>query len=141
MEENYLSLFLGKSETREIKRVVRCQPMKADEPVVAFRFSEKEGMVDLQNVTAMAYSLKLTQVIIPASNSMNATGEATAIYYRVPAVAQLQLLKGKEELLALQTIVPQLGETKRFPVDVIANEGLLLEFYPQYGSLKSIRKK
>jgi hypothetical protein len=141
MEKNYLSLFMGKSETREIKKLVRCLPLKADESVVAFRFSEKEGIVDPKNVSAIAYFLKLTDVVVPASNSIQTTGEALAIYYRVPAVAQLQLLKGKEELLSLQTIVPQLGETKRFPIDVIVNEGLKLEFYPQFGSLKSVQKK
>lgn len=141
MEKNYLSLFMGKSETREIKKLVRCLPLKADESVVAFRFSEKEGIVDPKNVSAIAYFLKLTDVVVPASNSIQTTGEALAIYYRVPAVAQLQLLKGKEELFSLQTIVPQLGETKRFPIDVIVNEGLKLEFYPQFGSLKNVQKK
>jgi hypothetical protein len=141
MEKNYLSLFMGKSETREVKRVVTCMPGKADEQVVAFRFSEKEGLTDPKNVAAIAYFLKMTNVVVAASNTMDASGEAKAIYYRVPAIAQLQLLKGKEELISLQTIVPQLGETKRFPIDIIANEGLILEFYPQFGSLKSVRKK
>lgn len=44
METNYLSLFIGKKETRKVKEVVTCMPVKADEPVVAFRFSEKEGL-------------------------------------------------------------------------------------------------
>ena len=50
-------------------------------------------------------------------------------------------MKGKEEIMSFRTIVPQLGEVKKFPVDVISNEGLTLEFYSQFGSLKSVKRK
>lgn len=141
MEANYLSLFMGKKESRKVKRVVTCIPGKADEPVLAFRFSEKEGVTDPKNVSAAAYFLKVADVVVPASNPVAGETNASAIYYRVPAVGELQLLKGKEEVMSFRTIVPQLGEMKKFPVDVISNEGLMLEFYPQFGSLKSVKKK
>ncbi|MDE5610556.1 MAG: DUF4831 family protein, partial [Odoribacter sp.] len=79
--------------------------------------------------------------IVPVSKSLAEGDNASAIFYRVPAVGELQLLKGKEKIISFQVIVPQLGEVKRFPVDVISNEGLMLEFYPYSGALKSIRKK
>lgn len=141
MEANYLSLFMGKKVVRQVKQVVTCTPEKAEEPVVAFRFSEKEGLTDSKNVSAPAYFLKITDAVVPASNPMGGEGNASAVYYRIPAVGELQLLKGKEEIMSIRTIVPQLGEVKKFPVDVISNEGLTLEFYPQYGALKSVKKK
>lgn len=141
MEANYLSLFMGKKEVRKVTKVVTCTPEKADEPVVAFRFSEKEGLTDSKNVSAPAYFLKITDAVVPASNPVGGEGNASAVYYRIPAVGELQLLKGKEEIMSFRTIVPQLGEVKKFPVDVISNEGLTLEFYPQYGALKSVKKK
>lgn len=141
METNYLSLFIGKKETRKVKQVVTCMPVKADEPVVAFRFSEKEGLAEARNVSVPAYLLKIADVVVPASNPVGEGGNASAIYYRVPAVGELQLMKGKEEIMSFRTIVPQLGEVKKFPVDVISNEGLMLEFYPQFGSLKSVKRK
>ena len=141
MESNYLSLFMGKTEKRQVKRVVTCIPVSVDEPVVAFRFSEKGGIQDIKNVSAIAYSLKVSEVTVPASKPVAAGDNALAVYYRVPAVGELQLMKGKEKIMSLQTIVPQLGEIKRFPVDVIVNEGLILEFYPRFGALKSIKKK
>ena len=141
MEANYMSLFMGKTEKRKIKKVVTCIPARADEPVVAFRFSEKEGISDAKNVSAIAYSLKVADVVVPVSKSLGEGDYASAIFYRVPAVGELQLLKGKEKIISFQTIVPQLGEVKRFPVDVISNEGLMLEFYPYSGALKSIKKK
>ncbi|MDE6452197.1 MAG: DUF4831 family protein [Odoribacter sp.] len=141
MEANYLSLFMGKTEKREVKKVVTCIPVKEDEPIVAFRFSETEGLVDVKNVSAVVYSLNIADVVVPASKPMSGEGNGQAIYYRVPAVGELQLLKGKEKIMGQQTIVPQLGEIKRFPVDVISNEGLMLEFYPRFGALKSVKKK
>lgn len=141
MEANYMSLFMGKTEKRKVKKVVTCLPARADEPVVAFRFSEKEGISDAKNVSAIAYSLKVADVVVPASKPVAEGDNASAIFYRVPAVGELQLMKGKEKILSFQTIVPQLGEVKRFPVDVISNEGLMLEFYPCFGALKSVRKK
>lgn len=141
MEANYLSLFMGKKEIYKVKRVVTCEVEKADEPVVAFRFSSKEGLTDAKNVSALAYSLKVVKAIVPASTPVAGETAASAIYYRVPATGELQLLKGKEDIMSFRTIVPQLGEIKKFPVDVISNEGLSLEFYPQFGALKSIKKK
>lgn len=141
MEANYLSLFMGKKEVRKVKRVVTCVPEKAEEPFVAFRFSESEGITDSKNVSASAYFLKVANVIVPASNPVAGESTASAVYYRVPAIGELQLLKGKEAVMSFRAIVPQLGEVKRFPVDVIANEGMILEFYPEYGALKSVRRK
>lgn len=141
MEANYLSLFMGKKETRQVKRVVTCVPVKADEPVVAFRFSEQEGITDPKNVSAPAYLLKISNVVVPASNPVDGDVTGPALYYRVAAVGELQLWNGKNEIMNFRTIVPQLGEIKKFPLDVVSNEGLMLEFYPQFGSLKSVRKK
>ena len=141
MEKNYLSLFLGKRETVKVKRVFQCIPEKANEPVVAFRFYEQNGVTDTKNVAAQAYFLKIEEAVVPASSPVSGGGEAAAVYYRVPATATLKLLKGKEEIMSYPAIVPQLGEIKKFPVDVISSEGLMVELYPQFGSLKSIRKK
>lgn len=141
MEENYLSLFFGKEEKHTIRREFVCIPEKADEPMVAFRFSEKAGITDLKNVEALPYLLKVENVVVPASTPVGGEAVTAAIFYRVPATGDLKLMKGKEQIRSFRTIVPQLGEVKKFPVDVISNEGLSLEFYPKYGALKSVSKK
>lgn len=141
MEANYLSLFMGKKIVNRIKKIVYCTPIKADEPILAFRFSEQDGITDSKNVSAAAYFLQVTDITIPASTLVDGESNVAGVFYRVPAIGKLQLLFGKKVLMKMETIVPQLGEIKRFPLDVISNEGLSLEFYPQYGSLKSIKKK
>lgn len=141
MEAEYLSLFMGKKVVRQVKRVVTCVPDKADEPVVAFRFSTLNGITDSKNVSVPAYLLKISGVSIPASKPIVGDSEGPALYYRVPAVGELQLYAGKDEIMNFRTIVPQFGVIKKIPLDVINNEGLILEFYPQFGSLKSVRNK
>lgn len=142
MEDDYLSLFMGKTVKREVKRVVVCSLAAPGDAAIAFRFSEKEGLADAKNVSAQAYALQVADVTVPASRSTGDTGDELAIYYRVPAVGELQLVRGSRDVVfRTRTVVPQYGEIKRFPVEVITNEGLSLEFYPQYGSLKSVKKR
>lgn len=141
MERNYLSLFMGREEKRKVVRVFQCTPEKSGEAVVAFRFTEEGGVTGTKNVTALAYSLKLDNVAVPASTPVAGSGTDAAIFYRVPATADLKLMKANDELLCIKAIVPQLGEIKKFPINIIANDGLILEFYPQYGALKSVGRK
>lgn len=141
MEENYLSLFMGKQDRFRVKQEFVCVPTEAKESVVAFRFSEKKGLQDVKNVEGQPWVLKFEHVAVPASTPVGGDASVAAIFYRVPATADLKLMKGKEEVLGFRTIVPQLGEVKKFPVDVISNEGLILEFYPEYGALKSVNRK
>lgn len=141
MERNYLSLFMGREEKRKVVRVFQCTPEKSGEAVVAFRFTEEGGVTGTKNVTALAYSLKLDNVTVPASTPVSGSGTDAAIFYRVPATADLKLMKANDELLCIKAIVPQLGEIKKFPINIIANDGLILEFYPQYGALKSVGRK
>ena len=50
-------------------------------------------------------------------------------------------MKGDEEVLSVRAVLPQLGYFATFPTDVIDNEGIYMEFYPEYGSLKGIGRK
>lgn len=142
MEENYLSLFMGKKEKETIVKEFICTPEKENEPVVAFRFSSENGVAAKKDVSAVAYTLQVQNVVIPGVTSTAASAtQQSAIYYRVPAVAELKLMRASDELMSFKTVIPQLGEIRIFPTEVISNEGLSLEFYPQYGSLKSVNKK
>lgn len=141
MEQNYLSLFLGKQIKRKVVKIFMCTPEKSGESIVAFRFTEDGGIAPAKNVTAPAYTLKVENSIVPASTPVAGETAEAAIFYRVPATADVKLLKANDEILSFKAIIPQLGEIKKFPVSVIANENLMLEFYPEYGALKSVVRK
>lgn len=140
MEKDYLSLFIGKKVKQNIERVFVCTLEKGNEAVVAFRFSESEGFVDRKNVSATAYSLIAERVIVPAAEEMQSEQTNSVIYYRVPATADVKLMRMNEELQRFRGVIPQLGMIKKFPTDVISGENLQLEFYPEYGSIKSINR-
>ena len=143
LEANYMSLFMGKRETSEVVQTLSFVPEKADESVVLFRFSENEGITAKNNVSAIPYIVELKNIYIPKKEVAQTgnTRPIPSISYREPAVADLCLLKGKENVMTVRCIIPQLGFIKQFPLDVINNEGISIDFYPQYGSLKGIMKK
>lgn len=143
MEDEYLSLFMGKRETQLVTRTFTCVPEKAEEPVVAFRFSPENGPAGKKNVSAAAYTLTFADVSVPAETAAPAAKNQpqSVVYYRIPATAELKLMKGNEELKSFRTIVPQFGLVKTFPTEIISNEGLSLEFYPEYGALKNVGRK
>ncbi|MCC8172960.1 MAG: DUF4831 family protein [Odoribacter sp.] len=142
MEKEYVSLFMGGEYTQVMEKSFLCVPEKAGEPVVAFRFSETEGFVERNKNSVPAYLLVAQDIVIPgASNEKDASESQAAIFYRVPAVGTVKFLRVTQELQSFQAVLPQLGVIRAFPTEVISNEGLSLDFYSEYGSLKSINKK
>ena len=118
-------------------------PEKADESIVLFRFSANDGITAKNNVSAIPYIVELKNIYVPKKDAQQAGNSRPVPFlsYREPAVADLCLLKGKETVMTVQSVIPQLGFIKQFPLDVINNEGISIDFYPQYGSIKGIMKK
>jgi hypothetical protein len=139
LEDQYISLFMGKKIPHKVVRRFTFVPEKGKETATIFRFSEREGITTKNNVSAQPYILELKNSVAPEENAA-VSRAASGVAYCVPAVADLCLSRGNEVLLEERCIVPQLGYTKLFPLEVIANEGYSLEFYPAYGSLKSVVK-
>lgn len=143
LEVNYMSLFMGKKEPCEVVQTFSFVPEKADDSVVLFRFSVNDGITDKNNVSAIPYIVELKNVYVPKKENAPAGNSrpVPSLSYREPAVADLCLLKGREKVMTVRCVIPQLGFIKQFPLDVINNEGISIDFYPQYGSLKGIMKK
>ncbi len=143
LEANYMSLFMGKRETREVVKTISFVPEKADESIVLFRFSANDGITAKNNVSAIPYIVELKNIYVPKKDAQQAGNSrpVPSLSYREPAVADLCLLKGKETVMTVRSVIPQLGFIKQFPLDVINNEGISIDFYPQYGSIKGIMKK
>lgn len=143
LEQNYLSLFMGKKVRSKVVRTFTFVPEKADESVVLFRFSKEDGITAKNNVSAQPYIAELRNVLVRKQEipQKESARPVPSVYYREPATADLCLVMGKETLMTVRCVIPQLGVIKQFPLDVINNEGIVLEFYPLYGSLKGVIKK
>lgn len=143
LENEYMSLFMGKRTTRKVVKRFTFAPEKADESRLLFRFSEDKGITTKNNVAAEPYIIEVRNAVVMAPEGRGAGQESggAAITYRVPATADVVLMKGEEDVLSVRAILPQLGRLASFPAEVIDNEGMYMEFYPEYGSLKGIGKR
>ena len=143
LEEHYMSLFMGKVVRRKVVERLVYIPEKGRTSTTLFRFSKANGLMSKSNVAAEPYIVEIRNVVIPGETAQpDGAVERTGmgITYRVPAVADLVLMTGNQLLMKKQCVIPQLGYLKEFPLEVINGEGLSIEFYPQYGSVKSIIK-
>lgn len=132
LEANYMSLFMGKKETHEVVKIISFIPEKTEESSVLFRFSANEGITAKNNVSAIPYIVELKNIYLPKKESSQAGNarQVPSLSYREPAVADLCLLRGKENVMTVRCIIPQLDYIKQFPLDVINNEGISIDFYP-----------
>jgi hypothetical protein len=140
LEEAYLSLFLGKRELREVVCVFPYTPERTSESTPLFRFSERQGITGRDDVSAMPFLVEIVNAVVPGEKPAEAAAPRQGLTYCVPAVADLRVFKGENVLFEGRCVVPQLGYLKQIPLEVIGNEGLSIEFYPRYGSIKSLTK-
>lgn len=136
LENDYMSLFLGKTETAVQKMSFDVLP-KADlarQIYVAFRFSDSQGLLLPANVSGRPIVLELIPeaedaavvqtvqepvVSKKVSIKKDADTPKMDIYYRVPSVCMVKILDGQELLLQTRIPVYQLGQTLSFPIETL----------------------
>ena len=59
--------------------------------------------------------------------------------YRIPAVANVTVSYDNAALMSFNAIIPQWGVIQKFTANELNN--LKIDFYSQYGSLKSVVKR
>ena len=129
LEQEYLSLFLGKVETAVQKVGFDVVPKEGEERQlhVAFRVSDKQGLVMSDNVSGRPIVLEITPEAIaePQTNAQDLSSVKTkkpnmgTIYYRVPAICTVKILDGQELLLQTRIPVYQMGKVIEFPASII----------------------
>lgn len=123
LEEEYLSLFLGKSATTTQTMQFDVQPVasQARQTYIAFRLSDTQGLVPASNVGGRPIVLELKDEsgqwqapsVVP-----DAGKSAVKVFYRKPRAMQLSLVDGQEILIQSRVLVYQLGQTLSFPLNV-----------------------
>ena len=123
IEEEYLSLFLGKSVHNMQTMQFDVQPVAAQtrQAYIAFRLSDTEGLMPASNVGGRPIVLELKadsdQSQVP-SVAADAGKSAVKLFYRKPVAMQLSLVDGQETLVQSRVLVYQLGKTLSFPINV-----------------------
>jgi hypothetical protein len=120
LEEEYLSLFLGKHfvESRVYKFYVSPEKALDKKLYPVFHFSEADGALSEATRTSTPFTLN----VIPLGKINYMEGVKTRIkianiYYRVPEIADIQLLHGSKEVCSGRVQIYQMGKELVLPSD------------------------
>lgn len=124
LEEEYLSLFIGKTFKQTISNVIEYIPSGNGEVErsVLFRFSDSKGVLPQGDLSGRPITLEITRenrvenlksVVLPGEKADN----QNRIHYRVPDVAVIQVIDGRLLVAKSRIPVAQYGKTITVPAD------------------------
>ena len=147
MEENYLTLFIGKSAKQTYEFSFDFVPgQKAAKGEVFFRFSEDRGVLPKSDLSGRPIVIEvnkaenLTAKQIGLSTSENPEAGKSGLYYRMPGMAEIRILDGSTQLAGARAPIAQFGTTAPVPENLL-DGSYRLEFYPSTGAVKNITAK
>ncbi len=118
LEQEYLSLFIGKSVQDQQSVVFDVVPKagNASQMYIAFRISDTQGLVPASNMGGRPIVLELQREAEAGVASESATTSKDRIFYRKPATMLVKVLDGQKLLMQSRIPVYQLGETLSIPL-------------------------
>ncbi len=125
LENEYLSLFTGKSFTESVSKKILITPSKPEgESSIAFRFSASKGIVASNDLSGNPILIEIEPEPIPESYGGFFTTIAInsdrnkfdQVYYRIPINALVKISDGKTELASKRLLIYQYGPTVKLPV-------------------------
>lgn len=121
LEEEYLSLFIGKTysgiETYYFDVIPTATQSK--QSYIAFRFSETQGVLPSSNVAGRPIILELDAEKSAASVDTGSASKTAQLFYRVPQTISARLLDGQKVLIQNRMPILQLGQTLSVPADAL----------------------
>ena len=125
LEEEYLTLFTGYSETQlqKMNFEVIPDPARESQRYIAFRLSDAAGLAPADNLSGKPIVMEfIPQQIAPVEEHSEKSSKKmpeVMAYYRIPAICTVKLIDGVDILLQSRMPVYQLGLTASLPVNVI----------------------
>lgn len=154
LEEKYLTMFTGKTIKR--KRHYRFEfipdESKQNMQKILFRFSPEFGILDKTNMDGKPIMLEINTQntskpitdFVTNQNILrrieNEKVENNGIIYRICSKSDVFILNQKKEIFKKSLLVAQFGQTLYLPANLFLDNHYSIEFYPEYGSIKSIRQ-
>ena len=125
LEDEYMTLFTGYSETRSQKMTFDIVPEKERDSqlYVAFRISETEGLVPADNISGKPVILEVTpQTVAPSLPEGGKVSKKARdnefVTYRIPAICTVKLSDGMNVIFQSRVPVYQLGTESSFPLNM-----------------------
>ena len=122
MEQEYMSLFLGKRVSKMVVKTVYVIPNKEVKTQTVAMFSEPEGLTlgtaaSGDPISVQTLSLNTTAAInAPSQSAVESMSYENKVFYRVPETANVRVMYGNEMLLEERLTVNQLGVLLMAPV-------------------------
>jgi hypothetical protein len=143
LENEYLSLFLGKKVSVKKDYQFSYTPKAGESGGVIFRMSPQMGPVGVNDLGGRPIrvefkSLGITDelAILPIAG----VAPSSQIAYRIPGKADISISNGKKILYKGRMSIAQFGKIGKLPADVLLNENYSIEFHPDLGSIKNVSK-
>lgn len=125
LEEEYMMLFIGYSETQtQVKRFeIVPDASRESQMYIAFRLSDTAGLVNADNMSGRPVVMEILpqEFMQPEVTAQQEKKEAKAVeaYYRIPAICAVKLIDSGDVVLQARIPVYQLGQESSLPVNVI----------------------
>ena len=122
MEQEYISLLLGKRVGKKVVKTVYVIPNKEVPTQTVAKFSETEGLTvgtggSGNMITVQTLSLNTTAAInAPSQSAIESMSYENKVFYRVPETAQVKVTCGNATLLEDRVTVNQLGAMLMAPL-------------------------
>jgi hypothetical protein len=144
MEENYVALFIGKSNKQTYEFSFDFVPgQKTAKGEVFFRFSEDRGVLPKSDLSGrpividVIKSEELAGKQSTLNTSENPNAGKSGLYYRIPGMSEIRIMDGGTQLAGSRAAIAQFGSIAPIPEDLLDGT-YKLEFYPTTGAVKSI---
>ncbi|HKJ79357.1 MAG TPA: DUF4831 family protein, partial [Prolixibacteraceae bacterium] len=147
IEDDYTSLFTGRTTYESQLFSFDYVPVSAGgKGEVVFRFSEESGVVAVSDLSGKPVTLKvdlveaLNQKYNATVASQNPAAGQSGVYYRMPAMANMELIYELKTIATMRTLLAQFGVVAPLPEDVLTGE-YEVKFHPETGAVKSVMRK
>ena len=155
LENDYLSLFIGKTiETKKIYtfNYIPDESLTTNQNIL-FYFSSDKGILINKNYINRTVANKQISgypIIIDVEN-LNLTNrlkkesykpdfQTTGFFYRIPDYGNVRIINGNNVIASKKILIAQFGKLCSLPSNLIRNN-YSIEFYKDYGSIKSVNKQ
>ncbi|MDR0994959.1 MAG: DUF4831 family protein [Tannerella sp.] len=142
-EKALTRLFTGTSTSQSSYYDFSLVPEGNVDKEVLFRFSERLGIVDADDLAGAPVYLNLHALLPPeqeAPGKDKKDKQSKGLVYNVPAKAEAEILKGGKSLLKQDVMVVQFGDKETLANALFADKKkpVKIYFYPQTGAIRQI---
>jgi hypothetical protein len=149
MEDGYLSLFAGRSQTNRTtyKFVYIPTGQGLVESTPLFAFTPQNGIEPPETGGADRVILQLSRDVLNPMDQVQWADEdpkapkVPGLAYRIPEKAKVEINRSGEVLFTREFLVAQCGRIDFVPAGLLKDESTAVEFYPAYGSIKNIFRR